>query len=108
MTKTSTTKITIIGTMIGAYWWPIGEPWHKDIAETREYRPREQYQTYRTTTGSLRDFILDLTNDGDSSAACLFDAETVVVVTRYRGPRKTARTFPITMFPSVADMVADV
>jgi len=106
MTATKTT-VQIVGTLAGSYWWPIGETWHKDLSETREYRPREQTQTYRTTTGSLRDLVVDLVCDGDSSSSCRFSADTVVIVTRFRGPRRISRTFPITMFPSVADCIEE-
>src|SRR3990167_748233 len=101
------TEVTILGPVYGSYWWPTNEPWSKPIDETRAYRPREDTYIYRAETPSLRDFVLSLTNDGDSSGACYLDPSSVLIVRRTRGDRCYSRTFPITLFKSIDDLVLD-
>lgn len=105
--KAHLTEVRIIGTLQGSFWWPIGEPWQKTINERRTYRPRASTVTYRSETSGLRDFVLEITHDGDSSSACLLSDDSFVEITRYRGTRKVSRMFPITLFPSIADCVSE-
>jgi len=115
MARRTETTITVVGTLTGSFWWPIGEPWEKEIRESRRYVARATSYAYRSETASLRDLILEITNDGDSSAACLLSSDTEIKITRthytlegsdYRRTRQVVRFMPITAFPSVADCVA--
>lgn len=99
------TTVTVYGTLHGAFWWPIGEPWEKHVRETRVHRPAADSYTYRSETPDLRSLILEITNDGDSSEGCRLSADSVIVVSRRRGAREHKRTFPVTMFPSIVDCV---
>jgi hypothetical protein len=105
MARRADWSVGIVGTLRGAFWWPIGEPWEKEVTETRLHQRGERFQTYRSTTADLRDLACDVTNDGDSSGPTTLSPDSIVVVTKMDGSRTRQRVFPVTMFPSIADCI---
>ncbi len=107
-----TTVVEVSGELYGAYWWPIGAPWVKDVQERFVYVhggfERTSYGHIRRIDehDTLRDMLLAITADGDSSEGCVLSPDTQITVRQTRGMRERSRTFPGTMFASVADLVA--
>lgn len=102
----TTTHVKIRGFLVGAIWWPVGAECWKDL----DYDlTREDARIVDGSTGKvgadLRYHILRACNDGDFQSAVIAHGE--VEIERRRGSRRTVRTFPLSMFPSVADCVHD-
>lgn len=100
------THIEIYADLIGAYWWPMGETWEKlgvefDISAYE----RRCIGGDRNNGGlSLRQAVDSFVNEhsGDSSNGVEI-SDGILIVTRRNGSRSKTRSFPLNMFPSIAD-----
>lgn len=93
-------QVEIRGYLVGTIWWPVGaECWKTVRHDVTDYDAR------CTEPCTLREHVLALTRDGDFQGAEIADGELIVTI---RKPGRTrTRSFPLTMFPSIADMRRD-
>jgi hypothetical protein len=102
-----TTQLTICADVVGAFWWPMGEEWRKDCEtfDVTAYQ-RRCVNGGRGSRGiTLREALSGMESEhlGDSSNGVTFSGE--LIVTIRNGSRSRSRSFPLNMFPSIADMV---
>lgn len=100
-----TTTFEIVGTVRGAYWWPIGQEWEKPAS----YTFTRTHDTIRTSreAQTLREAVERLTDDGDSSSACHLTTDAVLIARRTGPTHTTERVFDLARFESVADYMTD-
>jgi len=101
------TTITVLGTLRGAFWWPIGEQWEKPVSQ--KFVRHRAAGAFEREADTLRDALLEITNDGDSSEGCRMMADSYVEIVKSSddGRRSRSRVFELSMFPSVADLMTD-
>ena len=100
-----TTKITIDGYLVGPIWWPIGAECWKDLAfDATNHESRCVNGDGSPAKLTLREMVLAASQDGDFRGCDI--AHGFVTIER-SGPLNTSRkrSFPLTMFPSVADCI---
>ena len=90
-----TTTVRLRGYLVGNIWMPNCECF-KELS----YSLDDQSSRW-SERGTLRDHVLAATNDGDFQSCNIAHGE--LVITRTKGRRKVTRSFPLSMFPSVAD-----
>lgn len=97
-----TKQITIYGYLVGPIWWPINTECSKPL----EYDATEE-DSRSTEPLSLREHVLRATNDGDFQFCKIADGFLEVSVSRQSktGIFKHSRTFPLSLFPSIADLL---
>lgn len=100
------TNIEIYADVAGTFWWPMGEDWQKLGCEfnVSDYQ-RRCVNGGRGKRGiTLREAVDAFTSEhgGDSASGCLITDGILIV---RRGNR--TRSFPLSMFPSIADMLTD-
>lgn len=96
--------ITLHGGVTGAMWWPVGVAGGKSV---RIDLTREEALMESPTLRELLDHVL-MRQGGDFQGAT-FTGDTFIEVTSRKADRRHTRSWDITSFPSVADMVsADV
>lgn len=78
------------GYLVGPIWWPAGAECWKDLDFTCD------------DTGTLRDNVVRAhCFDGDFQSCSIAQGE--LIGTYRRGAKTVSRTFPLAMFPSIAD-----
>jgi hypothetical protein len=105
MTAHQTVTYTIIGTLQGGLWWPIGEPAQK--AASFAFERLEEPRLFDHAAHTLRSAVEQLMReeDGDFSDAPRLTADSVLVVTRHGRTHRTERIFPLAGFASIADYI---
>lgn len=105
----SYTQISVIADVVGAFWWPIGEPWvkHSVSFDVTAYQ-RRCVNGGRAKGITLREAIdgMETEHGGDSSEGIKL-ANGIVKVTRVKGNRKASRVFDLSLFPSIADYITE-
>lgn len=108
------TTYTIVGEIIGTYWWPIGQEWEKPVCETfTEAGDLDRLHDFHDERPQrLRTLLEAVTIDGDSSSGCRLSAESVLIVRRTRRSNGSTvtreRTIALVDMPSAKDYVAEV
>jgi hypothetical protein len=97
------TDISIHGFLVGDIWMPMTECW-KDLF----YNITSEDERW-SEPGTLREHVCRATNDGDFRSAAIAQGELVVTIRREapQGTLTRSRSFPLSMFPSVRDMLHD-
>jgi hypothetical protein len=106
MANNHTVSIEIRGTLVGTIWWPVGaECWKDARHDVTGHAARCINGDAAKGKPSLRQHVDAMVNDGDFQGAEIADGELIITI---RKPgRSRSRSFPLTMFPSIADMRRD-
>lgn len=113
-----TTQYTIVGTITGALWWPIGADAGKSVCTTFRRGPRGFDPKIRTDhdplfhgneADTLREAVESLMarEDGDFSSAAKFTADSYLVVRRTGRTHATERIFDLARFASIRGYITD-
>jgi hypothetical protein len=101
----NTTTITIVGDLVGTFWWPAGVEWTKDVCTTFTRTP-DQF-TLPDEIGTLREAVAAICNDGDSASAPLLSADSILeirrTITESNRTRTRSRRYMLREFSSVSD-----
>lgn len=100
------TEFTIRGYLVGTIWMPAAEC-YKNVSYTFVRNECERRSAWQDAHETLRDALLQITNDGDFQSCAVADG--VLTVTRQDGSggrkRSYSRCFPLDRFDSVSDMI---
>lgn len=100
--------IHVSGYLVGNTWWPNAECW-----KWLDYHLSDEDSLYidhvDRRVGSLRDHMLRATNEGDFQYCEIAHGRVSITMRRVVGGKLISRIrhFPLSMFPSVADLLHD-
>ena len=100
------TEFRIDGYLVGKIWMPATEC-YKPLDYTFVRKENERRSPWQDAHETLRDALLQITNDGDFQSCGVADG--MLTVTRQDGSggrkRSYSRCFPLDSFPSISDMI---